>query len=371
MPSIETPLLALSYFRATDKTYLTAQEAAAANLSQANEIGWTGQSLGESGFYGVFRTILRFDLSDVPAGANITGVTLKVFGTGLAPDIDFIIYTVEADLSSPVAYTDYANLPGTDFGQFNTTGWNTSGFNTFTINAAGLLYINAALQTGQVELGLRSEEDVNQSPVATANTEYVQYTGTLTGNAPVLTITYTTWPESYPTAFTNPITGKIDLTTYGVIAEYMTNLDIEILDVIDGDGNIDLAVANWVEWTGTSEKIAYDNGTGNVTFTTLEATTAIMLVGDLSSDDISGDMNVSAVDCTVAGDGQFSTAAYQSAQSKITDNEAVFSGVSAPSPIDLDGNLYMDSTSGDLVLKTRDDGQAGVKTDILGDFSAM
>jgi len=370
MPDVETTFLAIGIFGKADLTYLTAQEAASGGL-WFTQAGWTGQNLHSNGNYEVYRTILQFDFAGIPPSANITGATLKLFGTDSDPDIDFIFYIVEALLSDPVAYTDYANLQATDFGQFNTTGWNNTGFNIITFNAAGLVYLNAALQTNKVDIGIRSEEDINQSPVATANTEYVKYTGTFSGNAPVLTITYTLWPDAYPNTVAAPLAGKIDLATYGVINEYMTKFDLEISNVLDADGNIDLAVANWITWTGTSEKIAYDNGTSNVTFTTLETTSVITLDGDLSSVDITGTMNASAVDCTVGGDLGLGAGAYSGIKSKVTDNEVVFSGISAPSPDDDEADIYMDSTSGDFIIKTRDDGQAGVKTDILGDFSAM
>jgi len=188
----------------------------------------------------------------------------------------------------------------------------------------------------------------------------------------VLELTYSDWPnEIYPAVPSFPVTGKIDLETYSTIKNYLEGLDYDLSLVADGDGNLDLTVANYIWWTGTSEQVAYDNATSHVTLTTLEATSGLTLDCDLVTADPSITTTATAVNSTVANDVAISNTGYASIKAKVTDNELVYDAVSAPAPADDEADIYMDSTSGDLTIKTRDDGQAGVKTDILGDFSAM
>ena len=141
--------------------------------------------------------------------------------------------------------------------------------------------------------------------------------------------------------------------------------------VADDDGNVDLAVANYIWWTGTSEILGYDNGTSHVTMTTLESTSGLTLDCDLVTVDLTVTADVTAVDTTVANDVLTSNAGYVSIKAQVADNEIAFDAVPSDSPADDEADIYLEIATGDLLLKTRDDGQAGIKTDKLGDFSAM
>jgi len=353
-------------------SYQEAHDVGVAYTRQLNETTMIcGQLLQVSSpQWNVIRAAMTFDLSGLPDNAEITGVTLKVYGHSDSSTDDFLLTACEVDLSVPQAYSDYANFETTDFGNLTTVGVGIGSFNSITINAAGLVYLNSAVQAGTVDLGLRSSKDISET--APTQSEFVIFKGQNDSNRPILEITFSDWPnELYPTPVAFPSMGKIDLATYSVIRNQMTGLDDDLSILADGDGNLDLAVANWITWTGTSEKIAFDSGTSHVTVTTLESTSAITIAADLVTADPSITTTATAVDCSVANDAQLSTTAYASIQSKVTDNEVVFSASVAPTPDDDWGNLYMDSTSGDFVMKTRDDGQAGTKTHILGDFSAM
>jgi len=375
MPTTEATLLQTGFFYHSDLDYATAQSDVASQLlnvsSDTDDVGQFTQVL--TGLDYIYREAIWFDLIDIPAAASITACTLKVYGSGTDPDDDFIIYLVSgSQVGLPLVPVDYSKLGSADLGQLNTTGWDNAGWNTLTLNAAGLVDINAALQSGMYAIGLRSEEDVNATPPPTpGNLQRVRFDGFAGTNPPVLTITHSTWPDIYPEVPQFPVTGKIDLPTYSVISSHMTGLDIDLDNVTDASGNIDLAVANWILWTGTGEKIAYDNATGHVTITSLETATPLTLAGDLTSVDLTTG-NVAAVDGTISNELVISTTqGIDAIYSKLADDEVVFSGVSAPSPGDDEGDIYMDSTSGDFIIKTRDDGQAGTKTAILGDFSAM
>lgn len=361
-----------AYFIHNGASYAAVQEATTSVwLSTTHENNQAGQERTGGGYFWVYRSGYRFDISDLPADANLTGATLEFYALGKG-NVDIDLTIVEVDLSAPPVNSDYSKLLTTSFGTFDTAGLVNDDYNTINFNAAGLVYLNAAISSGILELGLRGDTDISATQPANLNdTEYVLWESATETNIPILTLTYSTWPDLYPVSPVFPVTGKIDLATYSVIRDQLTGLDTDMSLLADSDGNIDLTVANWITWDGTSEKIAYASSTQRVTVSTLEATSAITIAADLVTIDPTITTTGTAVDCTVANDAQLSTTAYASIQSKITDNEVVFSASGAPTPADDWGYLYMDSSSGDFVMRTRDDGQAGTKTDILGDFSAM
>ena len=321
--------------------------------------------------WNVVRAAIVFDLSGLPENAELTAATLKLYGAADESDTDFTLSVADVSLSDPPQYSDYSRFRWglIPFGTLSTSGFSVGSFNDIALNAAGLAFINASVQAGEVQLGVRSANDL--ALTAPTQNEFVSIRGQAHASRPVLELTYSDWPnEVYPTVPTFPTTGKIDLATYGVISNYMTGMDTDLSLMADTSGNIDIGESNWITWASTSEKIAYDAAESNVTVTTL-AYSSLSLVGGIAAVDLAMTNNSSATDCTVANDAQLSDTAYATIQSQVTDNEVVFTALSAPSPADDEGDVYMDLTSGDLMLKTRDDGQAGVKTDTLVDYSAI
>ncbi len=317
----------------------------------------------------VFRSGLRFDLSELPGGAYITAATLKLDGDADVSGDDFDITITEGVFDDPPINDDYDNGLDVSFGSINSSAY-VGGWNNITVNAAGLTYLNGAIQAGEVRLFLKSGEDIAVSEPAT--TEYVVYEGFAEANAPQLELTYSITGEGlYPEPISFPVAGKVDLPTYSSINSYMTALDADISLMTDGSGNIDLAIANWITWDGTSEKIAYDDGNSHVTITTLASTSIVALVGDLATVDLTIDTTGSAVNATVGNNVTMSDAVYAGIQSVTVDNEITFSAQALAAAENGQGRLDMDSTEGDLVWAVRDDGQAGAKSDILADFSAM
>ena len=371
MPSVEATLLEAGYLYKNGPVYADVLSATDATVFGTNDSAYlVGQSQGFSTF-SVYRTALWYDLSEIPADAYISGVTLKLYGKTASPDDDFVMYTVDTDCGFPLQNSDYSKMLAADLGQFDTVGWNTSGYNTITLNAAGLVAINAKLQTGTICLGVRSEQEINAVQSTQFNTEFVYFDSTSETNPPVLTVTWTAWPDIYPEILQFPVTGKIDLATYSAISSHLTGLDTDLSLVADDDGNVDLAVANYIWWTGTSEILGYDNGTSHVTMTTLESASGLTLDCDLVTVDLTVTADVTAVDTTVANDILTTNAGYASIKAQVADNEIAFDAVPSDSPADDEADIYLEIATGDLLLKTRDDGQAGIKTDILGDFSAM
>ena len=373
MATLEATLLnAANWINQDRDTYVNIQSAgSSSSILHNTSLVYLGQqdiSAVWNEFW-ISRIGLHFDLSELPTGAYITAATLKLDGVGDFSTDNFDITIVEGSFANPPVNADYNNGLNTSFGLINSSAY-AAGWNSITVNATGLVYLNNAILAGEVLFFLKSGEDIAISEPTT--NEYIAYEGYSGNNPPVLELTYSVFgSDVYPTVVTFPDQGRIDLLTYSVIKGYLEGIDADIVVTTDGDGNIDLVVTAWLTWDGTSEKIAYDDTNSRVTFTTLESTSAITLTGDLVTVDPTITTTGAAVDSTVAVDAQLSDTAYASIKSKITDDELVFSGVSAPAPADDEGDIYMDSTTGDLMLKTRDDGQAGIKTDTLADFSGM
>jgi len=359
-------------------TYSDARDASIATYiigpSQNNFFIGQHYQTGPPIYYSVWRQSLPFDCSDLSTNTIVLSAKLRLYGHTDRSDDEFDATIVEGpDIGvSALSTEDYNKLGDTSYGLLNTTALSVGSWNEFTINATGIAFINSRLQHGAINLGLRSGEDLgNVAPPADTLQQYGFY-GYSSSYIPELVLTTSNWPNDiYPDDTVFPLAGKIDLATYGVISTYMTGLDADLSLITDGDGNLDLAIANWITWTGTSEKIAYDSGTSHVTVTTLEATSAITIAADLVTVDPTITTTGAAVDCTVANDALLSTTAYESIQASVSDDEVDFAASVAPTPADDWGYLYMDSTSGDFIMKTRDDGQAGTKTHILGDFSGM
>jgi len=356
-------------------SYLSARNAGVASTMDLDALTMAcGQFLqGGSPAWNVVRAGMIFDLSDLPVAADITAAKLKIYGDSDSSATDFTLVVGNAVLSAPPTYSDYKrsnweHALGT-LGSLSSAAFSVGSFNDITLNANGLIYINAAIQDGEVEIGLTSQNDFLS--VAPTQLEFVTVKGQADSDRPILELTYSDWPNDvYPDTPDFPSTGKIDLATYGVISNYLTLIDVDLSLIADADGNVALAEDAWILWDTTSEKIAYDAAEANVTFTTLQVGT-LTLNGDLITADLTMDNNSSADNCTVGNDAIFSDTAYATLKSKITDNEVVFTGRTPPGPADDEGMVFMFNTAGDLILKTRDDGQAGVKSDTLVDFSAI
>lgn len=351
--------------------YADVQSATASGYMAHNSENITiGQSLSGFPNYLVYRSAVRFDISTISQDAVITAATLKLYGFDDDSTDDFDITVVDGSFQTAPLYTDYSKGETTSFGAINSSACSVGAYNDITINADGLAALNTALSTGIIELYLRNNFDI--AATAPTTLERYQFRGYDHASQPQLDITYFILGEDvYPTAVSFPLAGSIDLATYSTIKNYLEGIDADLALTTDGDGNVDLAVANYIWWTGTSEILGYDNSTSHVTVTTLEATSGLTLDCDLVTADPTITTTGTAVDSTVATDALLSNTAHASIKAKITDNEIAFDAISAPSPADDEADIYMDSTSGDLVIKTRDDGQAGVKTDLLGDFSGM
>ena len=369
MGTFEQTAEQVSALDARDNVYTIAQSASSGSPRSNQTTVNIGQFRSYTGTYTVVRAGFRFDLTSFTV-AEIAAATLKIYGAQDRSDTNFDITLVGAEVNTPPEAYEYGLFGTTDYGNFYTAGFKAAGWNTITFNAAGVAFLNAQVQTGKIQVGLRSNKDI--SITAPSGEEYVNVEGFDNTNRPTLTLTYSEWPDTaWPFDPLFPLQGKVDLATYSIIKFYMEDADAEIGGMTDGNGNIDLAVDNWITWTGTSEKVAYDDTNSRVTVTTLASTSIITLVDALTTVDLTIDVTGSAVNATVGNNVTMTDAVYAGIQSVTVDNEITFSAHALSGASDGEGRLDMDSTEGDLVWAVRDDGQAGAKSEILADFSAI
>jgi len=324
-------------------------------------------------YYTVWRVFLPFDSTSLPANAIVLSATLKLYGHGDYSDDEFDVVIVEGpDIGEgSLDFDDYDEFGTTSFGSLNTTALAVGAWNTFTINATGVAFINVAIQSGNIFFALRSGEDLNNTAPPADTQQTFNFYGNNSAYSPQLVLTISSWPDDvYPDAVVFPLEGRIDLATYSIIRNYLTGIDGDLSITTDGDGNVDLAIDAYITWDGTSEILGYDNTNSRVTVTTLDSTSALTIANDLVTADPSITTAGTAVDCTVANIAQLSDTAYASLVAKIEDDDMVFSVATLQTTNDHQCVIYLFS-DGDLTWKSRDNSEAGVKTGILADFSAM
>ena len=147
----------------------------------------------------IYRSIFLFDTSALTAGATISAAVGSLQGNAKAdpgswtPDIN--IYASAPASNTSLAAADYGQVGTTPFATAITySGWSTSAYNDFALNAAGLA---AIAKTGITKLGARNANydvaNTAPSPVST-HTAYLwgifaDTAGTTTD--PKLVVTYT------------------------------------------------------------------------------------------------------------------------------------------------------------------------------------
>lgn len=164
-----------------------------ANWTTARTTGTTVANTGYvyfydyySGSYLVLRSPMGFVTSTLTANAIISGVTLGLYYGG-ASIMDASYY------GEVVGYSGgYGNFVISDFGNFGATTFASkqlstigSNWTTLTLNSSGITNINKVGVTG---LGLRTRNDINNTPPTTVN--YIYFNSADTGYGPTLTITY-------------------------------------------------------------------------------------------------------------------------------------------------------------------------------------
>lgn len=107
----------------------------------------------------LYRSIFLFDTSSLPDDATISAATLSLYGQGksdalgITPNVN--VYSSNPASNTALAAADFSSLGATAFcgSAITYAGWNTSGYNDFTLNASGIAAIN---KSGVSKFGARN-----------------------------------------------------------------------------------------------------------------------------------------------------------------------------------------------------------------------
>ena len=175
-------------------SYLTAHDAADANVDIGIVLNNYGFRVGQADSYNVYRAGLVFDTSSIPSDATINGATLSLMGETNAAEADFDITIVSGtDLADTFVVADYGDLLNeiTSLGSLTTVGFLLEGWNVLTISD-----LTKITKAGITRFGLRSSRDISSTP--TVAYEYVVCYGSNTTNKkPRLTVTYNFTPKIF------------------------------------------------------------------------------------------------------------------------------------------------------------------------------
>lgn len=175
---------------------------AAFNAQNSSYMGYGSNNAGDANTYYIYRTFLgHFDLSGIPAGAQILSAILSVYSTATASytlgggtTANNSAVLVAGTQASPLTTADFGAVGSTELAS-NRIAYSTfasSGYKDFTLNAAGLAHLQAAIG-GSAKFAVRSGYDFDN--VTPANTGYsggIAYFSDQTGTAndPKLVIVY-------------------------------------------------------------------------------------------------------------------------------------------------------------------------------------
>jgi hypothetical protein len=127
------------------------------NFSDESMFMWHEAQVSNQ-FSNLYRNIILFDTSKIPDTDSVDSATLSVYGTGKAdgssnaPSIN--IYSSNPASNTALANGDFDSLGSTPFSTAITySGWSTSGYNDFTLNASG---VAAITNSGVSKFGVRN-----------------------------------------------------------------------------------------------------------------------------------------------------------------------------------------------------------------------
>lgn len=142
----------------------------------------------------IIRGFLSFDTSTLPDGSEvITGGRLRVYGSsivGTVGTVDLVAGTPASPTTLTTADFDQVGTTLLSDDQIPITSWNTSGYNDFNLNAAGIAAIN---RSGYTQFALRHSSDrTGSSPASPAAASYYPVEHAGTDHDPILEVTYST-----------------------------------------------------------------------------------------------------------------------------------------------------------------------------------
>lgn len=181
-------------------TWAAARGNASGTLAQPTSANTFGAYVGKNGAadWDCIRGFLGFDLSAIPAGAEILSAVLSVWVTDkydlLGSGAIGLVAGTQASTTT-LATSDFSQVGSTELATRKTiASISTGAYNTITLNASGLAHLQAAIG-GHAKLALRTGRDIdNTTPASTAYEGVLLYFSEQTGTAndPYLTVTYST-----------------------------------------------------------------------------------------------------------------------------------------------------------------------------------
>jgi hypothetical protein len=241
-PNVEVSSVDGEVVETTDADWATMRAAAgdSANDSLASDNPVRIASAGGANTWSdLQRSIFLFDTSSLPDDATIISATFSVYGLAkadtfapaIAPDVN--VYSSAPASNTALAAGDYDSLGTTAFCDTPITyaGFNTAGYNDFSLNASGLAAINT---TGVSMFGLRNAcydaagvaPTWSASHVASFTTYFADQA--LTDKDPKLVVTY-----EVPPAVSITVTGISSGERKVVVVADGTDLTLEVYDAND------------------------------------------------------------------------------------------------------------------------------------------
>jgi hypothetical protein len=163
--------------------YSAAHDAANADTTQTSGndivVGQDGVSAGGGkGTYTIWRGLLYFDTTMLPANAQIVSASVVLFTKTDNSDADFDVWLVDgSNMVAPPDDSCYGLLKnsGTNLVEgtpFNTTGWVDNSAAVMPLNSTGIALI---ARTGVTRIGVRSALDVSATAPALGTPEYCSF----------------------------------------------------------------------------------------------------------------------------------------------------------------------------------------------------
>ncbi len=202
------------YVACNQSVYATGHDQASADsLTNYNQYHPIGQRYNISALakYQIFRTVMRFDLSSVPAGTSILRAVMTILrGSGFPTQYrDWDIVLVDgSDCTDPIVNADYGDLldDTTSLGSVAISETTVSTTFNITLNATGRSFLESKIGSVAV-IAIRSSEDISSTVPPDYNAG--EYTETNFSLIHATDYPYITIISAFPTDAITRVTGLI------------------------------------------------------------------------------------------------------------------------------------------------------------------
>lgn len=244
-----TSRIALSFFPynyskslyCIDPTYLTAWNSASATLAPQPD-SRTGQTSNYGGDFGIFRTGMLFDTTDIPSGTVSACEFHYYVNSEYWSTNNYDVQVVEGTgVTDPIVEADYGDLKSntTVYASWSVTAQDLSvnAWEDLVLNAAGRTHVENQLGGSYVTLGLRTDREI--AGTTPSSHEYVR-SGGASWSEPYLEVTvdgteYTSYLIKYPETILDDPGYQIDTADVTRQMQCVRNNDDEWIFWFDND----------------------------------------------------------------------------------------------------------------------------------------